>query len=105
MLSCPRANGVAAAGDPRGREAGPTYFRSPADGHPRYKFSVADYEACAEVVKRIEGEVGTVEILVNNAGITRDATMKRLSREQWDAVIDTNLGSCYNMCKILWVGE
>ena len=103
-MSCPRANGVAAAGDPRGREAGPTYFRSPADGHPRYKFSVADYEACAEVVKRIEGEVGTVEILVNNAGITRDATMKRLSREHWDAVINTNLGSCYNMCKLAWDG-
>ena len=44
------------------------------------------------------------EILVNNAGITRDSTMKRLSREMWDAVIDTNLGSCYNMCKLVWDG-
>ena len=69
-----------------------------------YKFNVADFEACADAVKRIESEVGTVEILVNNAGITRDATMKRLSREQWDAVIDTNLGSCYNMCKLAWDG-
>ena len=69
-----------------------------------YKFNVADFEASAQAMKRIEGEVGTVEILVNNAGITRDATMKRLSREQWDAVIDTNLGSCYNMCKVVWDG-
>ena len=69
-----------------------------------YKFNVADFDECAQAVKRIESEVGTVEILVNNAGITRDATMKRLTREQWDAVIDTNLGSCYNMCKLVWDG-
>ena len=69
-----------------------------------YKFNVADFDQCAQAVKRIESEAGTVEILVNNAGITRDATMKRLSREQWDAVIDTNLGSCYNMCKLVWDG-
>ncbi len=73
-------------------------------GIPCYKFDVADFGQCADAVKRIESEVGTVEILVNNAGITRDATMKRLSREQWDAVIDTNLGSCYNMCKLVWDG-
>ena len=73
-------------------------------GIPCVKFDVADFKACVEAVKRIEGEHGTVEILVNNAGITRDATMKRLTREQWDAVIDTNLGSCYNMCKAVWDG-
>ena len=73
-------------------------------GIPCYKFNVADFDECAQAVERIEGEVGTVEILVNNAGITRDATMKRLTREQWDAVIDTNLGSCYNMCKVVWDG-
>ena len=73
-------------------------------GIPCYKFDVADFKQCADAVKRIEGEFGTVEILVNNAGITRDATMKRLTREQWDAVIDTNLGSCYNMCKVVWDG-
>ena len=43
-------------------------------------------------------------MLVNNAGITRDGTMKRMNREMWDAVIDTNLGSCYNMCKLVWDG-
>jgi acetoacetyl-CoA reductase len=73
-------------------------------GIPCYKFDVGNFEQCAESVKRIEQEVGTVEILVNNAGITRDGTMKRMSREMWDSVIDTNLGSCYNMCKLTWDG-
>ena len=73
-------------------------------GIPCYKFDVADYDACAEALKKIEAEVGAVEVLVNNAGITRDGTMKRMNREMWDAVIDTNLGSCYNMCKLVWDG-
>jgi acetoacetyl-CoA reductase len=69
-----------------------------------YKFDVADFEACKAAVARIEAEVGPIEILVNNAGITRDGTLKRMSRDMWDAVIDTNLGSCYNLCKLLWDG-
>ena len=73
-------------------------------GIPCYKFDVADYDACAEALKKIEAEVGPIEVLVNNAGITRDGTMKRMNREMWDAVIDTNLGSCYNMCKLVWDG-
>lgn len=73
-------------------------------GIPCYKFDVADYEACAAAIKKIEAEVGQIEILVNNAGITRDGTMKRMTREMWDAVIDTNLGSCYNLCKLVWDG-
>lgn len=73
-------------------------------GIPCYKFDVSDFEACAAAVKSIEAEHGPIEILVNNAGITRDGTMKRLSRTMWDEVIDTNLGSCYNLCKLLWDG-
>src|SRR3712207_4161645 len=71
---------------------------------PCFKFDVSDYAQCEQAVRRIEGEIGTIEILVNNAGITRDSTMKRLTRDMWDAVIDTNLGSCYNMCKLVWDG-
>lgn len=73
-------------------------------GIPCYKFDVADFAQCEAAVKKIEAEVGPIEILVNNAGITRDATMKRLTRDMWDAVIQTNLGSCYNMCKLVWDG-
>jgi acetoacetyl-CoA reductase len=68
------------------------------------KFDVADFEACKAAVAKIEAEVGPIEILVNNAGITRDGTMKRMTREMWDAVIDTNLGSCFNLCKLVWDG-
>ncbi len=68
------------------------------------KFDVSDFEACRAAVARIEADVGPIEILVNNAGITRDATMKRMTREMWDAVIDTNLGSCFNLCKLVWEG-
>jgi acetoacetyl-CoA reductase len=71
-------------------------------GIPVYKFDVADYAACQAAVERIHAEVGPIEILVNNAGITRDGTLARMGREMWDAVIDTNLGSCYNMCHLLW---
>ena len=71
-------------------------------GIPVYKFDVADYAACQAAVERIHAEIGPIEILVNNAGITRDGTLARMGREMWDAVIDTNLGSCYNMCHLLW---
>jgi acetoacetyl-CoA reductase len=64
------------------------------------KFDVGDFAACQAAVATIHAEIGPIEILVNNAGITRDATMSRLTREMWDAVIDTNLGSCFNLCKL-----
>jgi acetoacetyl-CoA reductase len=68
------------------------------------KFDVADFDACKAAIATIEAEVGPIDILVNNAGITRDGTMKRMSRDMWDAVMDTNLGSCYNLCKLVWDG-
>lgn len=71
-------------------------------GIPVYKFDVADFAACQAAVAQIHAEVGPIEILVNNAGITRDGTLARMDRDMWDAVIDTNLGSCYNMCRLLW---
>jgi acetoacetyl-CoA reductase len=68
-----------------------------------YKFDVASLEQCQAAARQIAADLGgPIEVLVNNAGITRDGTMKRLTRDMWDAVIDTNLGSCYNMCKATW---
>ena len=64
-----------------------------------FKFDVSDFGACVDGVKAIEAALGPVEILVNNAGITRDTTMHRMSFEQWNAVIHTNLSSCFNMTR------
>ena len=69
-----------------------------------YKFDVCDFDACQKAVGAIEKDLGPVEVLVNNAGITRDSTMRRLTRDMWEAVIDTNLGSCFNMSKAVWEG-
>ena len=64
-----------------------------------YKWDVSSFEACAAGIKQVEAELGPVEVLVNNAGITRDATLHRMKPEQWTAVINTNLGSLFNMCR------
>jgi len=69
-------------------------------GIPTFKFDVGNFDACKEGIERITAEIGAIEILVNNAGITRDGTLGRMTRDMWDAVIDTNLGSCYNTCKL-----
>ncbi len=63
------------------------------------KFDVSNYEACEKGVKAIEDRYGRVDILVNNAGITQDAMLHKMTLEQWTSVIDTNLSSCFNMCR------
>src|SRR5215472_427365 len=68
-------------------------------GIPVFKFNVGDFDACADGVKAVEGALGPIEILINNAGITRDTTMHRMSFEEWNAVIQTNLTSCFNMTR------
>jgi acetoacetyl-CoA reductase len=68
-------------------------------GIPAFKWDVSSFEACAEGIKKVEAEVGPIEVLVNNAGITRDATLHRMKPEQWTAVINTNLGSLFNTCR------
>jgi acetoacetyl-CoA reductase len=73
-------------------------------GIPAFKFDVADFAACAEGVKAVEAALGPTEILINNAGITRDATMHRMSFDQWNAVIQTNLASCFNMSRAVIEG-
>jgi acetoacetyl-CoA reductase len=73
-------------------------------GIKAYKWDVADLDACLAGVAAVEAELGPVEIVVNNAGITRDGTMKRMARESWDEVMDVNLGGCFNMTKAVWDG-
>ena len=69
-----------------------------------YKFDVSDAEACTQAIARIEADLGPVEVLVNNAGITRDGTMHRMSFDQWNAVLQTNLSSCFNMARAVIEG-
>ncbi len=69
-----------------------------------FKWDVSDFEACQQGVRQVESELGAVDVLVNNAGITRDTTMKRMDHEKWQDVIDTNLGGCFNMAKAVWEG-
>ncbi len=68
---------------------------------PSFKFDVSDYRSCEAGVRRIEQELGPVDILINNAGITRDAVLHKMSPEQWNEVIATNLSSCFNMCRLV----
>ena len=73
-------------------------------GIPAFKWSVADYDACAEGVRQVEQALGPVDVLVNNAGITRDAPFHKMTPEQWREVIDTNLNGVFNMTHPVWSG-
>lgn len=69
-----------------------------------YKWDVADHEACMAGCARVAADLGDVDIVVNNAGITRDGTILKMSYDDWKAVIDTNLGGCFNMAKAVFPG-
>jgi acetoacetyl-CoA reductase len=66
-----------------------------------YRFDVASFDACTDGVKQIQAELGPIDVLVNNAGITRDAVLHRMTPQQWNEVIATNLTSCFNMCRLV----
>jgi acetoacetyl-CoA reductase len=73
-------------------------------GIAAYKWDVADFGACQDGVKQVESDLGAVDVLVNNAGITRDATMRKMDHAKWQEVIDVNLGGCFNMAKAVFEG-
>ena len=73
-------------------------------GIKTYKWNVADYEACKEGIAQVEADLGPVDILVNNAGITRDAPFHKMTPQQWQEVIDTNLTGVFNMTHNVWPG-
>jgi acetoacetyl-CoA reductase len=69
-----------------------------------YKWDVSSFDACAAGLKQVEADLGPVEVLVNNAGITRDAPFHRMTPDQWNQVINTNLNSLFNMSRPVWEG-
>ena len=73
-------------------------------GIPVYKWSVADYDACVAGIAKVEADLGPVEVLVNNAGVTRDAMFHRMTPQQWREVVDINLSGLFNMTHPVWPG-
>ena len=73
-------------------------------GIAAYKWNVADFDACQAGVAKVEADLGPVDVLVNNAGITRDGVLLKMTYAQWKEVIDVNLGGCFNMAKAVFPG-
>ena len=73
-------------------------------GIPVYKWSVADFDACSDGIARVEKDLGPIDVLVNNAGITRDGMFHRMDKQKWDEVINTNLSGLFNMTRPVWEG-
>jgi acetoacetyl-CoA reductase len=97
------AEGYRVAASYAGNDAAAQAF-SQETGIRTYKWNVADYDACKAGIAQVEGELGPVEVLVNNAGITRDAPFHRMTPQQWHEVIDTNLSGLFNMTHGVWGG-
>jgi|SRR5688572_4300016 acetoacetyl-CoA reductase len=93
-----KAAGYKVAANYGGNDAAAEKFKS-ATGIPVYKWDVGDYAACEAGIKKIEQDLGPIDVVVNNAGITRDGMMHRMSPENWMAVIKTNLDSIFNMTR------
>lgn len=98
-----KAKGYTVAANYAGNDEAAAKFTAET-GIPAYKWSVANYEACVEGIAKVEADLGPVEVLVNNAGITRDAMFHRMTPDQWREVIDTNLSGVFNMTHPIWPG-
>src|SRR5438552_4491970 len=92
-----KAAGCKVAANYGGNDAAAQKFKAATD-IPVYKWDVSSYESCAAGLKQVEADLGPVEVLVNNAGITRDTMFHRMTPEQRGAAINTNLSSLFNMC-------
>ncbi|TNC72411.1 acetoacetyl-CoA reductase [Rubellimicrobium roseum] len=97
------AEGYRVAASYAGNDAAAQAFTE-GTGIKTFKWNVGDYEACKAGVAQVEAELGPVEVLVNNAGITRDAPFHRMTPQQWHEVIDTNLTGLFNMTHNVWNG-
>ncbi len=103
ISSALKGAGYRVAANYAGNEEAANAFSS-ASSVPVYKWDVGDFEACKAGVAKVEAELGPVEILVNNAGITRDTTLHRMTPEQWRAVMATNVDSLFNMTRAVIEG-
>lgn len=95
-----RSKGYRVAATYAGNDAAAQHFQAET-GIPIYKFDVGDWDACEQSVGRITRELGPIDVLVNNAGITRDAALHRMTKAQWSDVIRTNLDSAFNMTRLV----
>jgi acetoacetyl-CoA reductase len=98
-----KAAGYKVAANYAGNDEAAAAF-SKSSGIPTYKWDVSNYEACKAGLAQVEADLGPVEILVNNAGITRDGMFHRMSPDQWNQVINTNLNGLFNMTHPVWTG-
>lgn len=98
-----KAAGYDVAANYAGNDEKANAFRA-ATGIPTFKWDVSDYQACIEGISSVEAALGPVEILVNNAGITRDAMFHKMTPDQWNEVIGTNLSGLFNMTHPVWTG-
>ncbi|WP_419814999.1 acetoacetyl-CoA reductase [Glacieibacterium sp.] len=98
-----QAEGMTVAANYGGDDAKAAGFTA-RTGIKAYKWNVADHQACLDGVKQVEADLGPVDVLVNNAGITRDGTLLKMTYEMWREVMDVNLGGCFNMAKAVFAG-
>jgi acetoacetyl-CoA reductase len=98
-----KSQGISVAANYGGDDAKAREFTE-RTGIPAFKWNVADHQECLDGVAAVEAALGPVDIVVNNAGITRDGTLMKMSYAQWDEVIRVNLGGCFNMAKATFAG-
>ena len=98
-----KAEGYTVAATYAGNDEKATAFTAKT-GIKTYKWDVSDYDACTSGITQVEADLGKIEVLVNNAGITRDAPFHKMTRDQWTDVMRTNLDGVFNMTHPLWNG-
>ena len=98
-----KAAGYSVAANYAGNDEAANAFKAET-GIPVYKWSVADYDSCKAGIAQVEADLGPVDVLVNNAGITRDAMFHKMTPENWKEVIETNLSGLFNMTHPVWTG-
>lgn len=98
-----KAQGCSVAASYAGNDEAANAFKAET-GIPVFKWDVSSHQACADGIKAVEAALGPIDILVNNAGITKDAMFHKMTADQWNAVINTNLSSLFNMTQPIWGG-